>query len=318
MSLEKAYGDKQSPSAIRATLDNKILDIMRDNSDIREGKIILDQIRQMTDADDIEEFKKLTGMTDENIRQGLMNRVLDAYARYGRDKGESPEAAKAARETLAFELLQAKNVYSAGIMKGILDRKEGSRATLTDNITTGDLAKMLAFMNEHPEIAKTGRDGSVSFEAHYDDNVRVAMAQAKEILETVPGISAKTLPEGATVIGTDTAGNRYRLTGDGSFIQLQQEINGDWKPIARRQYVNADNWITLDPAGKVVTRKGVGSSERRFVPKEFPGVNGVTREREKTREEEMQERVEPPPGSNPPRGTAREREEEERRRREGS
>jgi hypothetical protein len=93
---------------------------------------------------------------------------------------------------------------------------------------------------------------------------------------------------------------------------LQQEINGDWIPIARRQYVNTDDWITLDPAGKVVMRGRVNNSERLREPKEFPGVNGVTRER-KTREEEMLERVRPPPGSNPPRGTARQREEERKR-----
>ncbi|MDR0730367.1 MAG: hypothetical protein LBF63_01775 [Treponema sp.] len=319
MSLEKAYGGKESPGVLRAKLDNKILDILRDNSDIREGKIILDQLRQMTDAEDVEEFKKLTGLTDENIRQGLMNRVLDAYARYRRNRDSPPEEAKAARDLLNFELAQAKNAYSAGIMKPVLDRAKDSKSSLTDNITTGDLAKTLAFMNEHPELVKRGRDGSVSLESHYDDTVRAAMAQAKRILEAVPGISTATLPEGAAVIGKDEAGNRYRLTGNGNFIQLQQEINGEWKPIAQRKYANTDvnEWAEFDAVkGEVVMRRGKGGNERYWEPKEFPGVNGAAGKQEKTPEEEIRERVQPPPGSNQPRGTRR-REEEERRRREG-
>jgi hypothetical protein len=321
MSLEETYGDKFSPEVLRLKLDNKIVDILRDNSDTREGKIILDQIRQLTDADDLEEFKKLTGLTDENISRSLMNRILDAYSRYNRNKGASPEQAKEARDLLNYELAQAKNVYSAEIMKPLLDRKEDSKSSLTRNILSGDLAKALAFINSHPELVKQGRDGSVSLESHYDDTVKTAMAQAESILKAVPGISTATLREGATVIGVDEAGNRYRLTGNGAYIQLQQEINKEWKPIAQRKYTNIDvnQWVELDASGEVVTRFGTNAFESLREPKEFLGVNGAVGEREKTHQEEAEEmidRVQPPPGSNPPRGTARQRE-EERRRREG-
>jgi hypothetical protein len=321
MSLEEEYGNEKDPSVVRAELDNKILDILRDNSDIREGKIILDQIHQLTDADDLEEFKELTGLSDETIRRGVMNNILNAYARYSRDKEDSPEAAKAARETLVFELSQAKTMYSADIMKIVFDRKADSKSSLKENILTGDLAKTLAIMNAHPELVNRGRDGSVSLEPHYDDTVKTAMSQARGILGTVPGMSVNTLPEGTTVIGKDEEGNRYRLSGDGDYIQLQREIDGDWKPVARRKTLEtADKtWVKVNPAnGKDVMRPGRGASERTQEPEVFPGVgaagangNQAIPPSEHQREtEEMMRRVQPPPGSNPPRG--RQREEENR------
>jgi hypothetical protein len=300
---EDAYGDKYTASELRTRIDKKILTVLRDSTDIREGKIVLNQLLQLTDLEDVDEFKKLTGLTDEDIREGVASKALDAYARYERDKGDTPEDAKAKRELLSSELSQIKNLYSAKIMKGILDRKEDSKASLGENNTTGDLANMLTFINDHPEIVREGRDGSVTLDSHYDDNVKLAMSQAKRILETVPGISLNTFREGAAVIGTDESGNRYRLTGNKKLIELQQEISGEWKSIARREYTNTDmtNWVKLDASGNVVTSQTTGDANQLRGSVPFGGVTGEPAENETPEQKAMREMEErnrkltPPP-----------------------
>ncbi|MDR2020677.1 MAG: hypothetical protein LBQ14_07945 [Treponema sp.] len=271
----EASGGEYAPAQLHYEFDKKLLARLSDNAETSAAKRMFSQLISFTDSqwNDIE---KRTGMEQDAIQQMMMGQVLDAYARYSNAQDSAPQK----NAVLEQALKGIRDQYIGKSLYFLYDNKETSEATYTRNAlgSLGNLGKALDAYHTNPDINLPGRSGGRNVPAHLDDNFRAYTNRAEAMAREELG-AAETRVEGGDVIAIDKNGSRYRIggTAGGDIFLYQDDENGGWTPIAKRQYTgeNLSSWAKTDVNGEVrrASRPGTLRGRRGAAPYEpFEGL----------------------------------------------